>query len=354
MVTFRALRVVAVRPEAEDALAITFAVPEPLRMEFRGTPGQHIVVRALDGAGELRRTYSLTNAPDAEQLRILVRRQPHGRLSQWLTGLVPGMTLDVLPPRGSFTPRAETLAQRLYVAFAAGSGITPVLSVTRAVLAAGGTMLLFYGNRCTARAMGLEDLQALKDLYPAQLALHFVMSAEPQELLLYNGRIDATKVRLFARAFFEPRRVHEAFVCGPGDMAAQVTEALHALGVDARRIHVEHFAVAGERIDTPVAIAAEAAVGRAEVGVILDGRRRAFTMSIGADTVLEAAERAGIELPFSCRSGVCSTCRVRVVRGQVRMAQNYALEDWELDQGYVLACQSLCRSAQLELDYDDP
>ncbi len=355
MLRFHSLRVAEVRPEAEDSLAITLSVPPPLQAEYRGVAGQHIVLRMSPDGQELRRTYSLTNAPGEQGLHLLVRLQPGGRMSGALQRLEPGQSVEVLPPNGSFTPHAAAIGAGLRVAFAAGSGITPVLSVTRAVLAAGGAMMVFYGNRSAARAMGLEALQALKDRYPERLALHFVMSREPQEVTLYNGRLDAAKVRELAGAFFDPAGVSEYFVCGPGDMDRQVCAALGELGVRAERIRVEHFAVAAESAPAPQPVVAEApqAAGMAEVTVILDGRRRSFTMPIAADTVLEAAERAGLDLPFSCRSGVCSTCRTKVVRGEVRMQQNYALEDWELEQGYVLACQSQCVSGELELDYDE-
>lgn len=355
MLRFHRLRVVEVRPEAEDAVAVALEVPAGLRGEYRGSPGQHIVLRVTDGEGELRRTYSLTDAPGSDRLHILVRKQPQGRMSQWLAGLRCGTQLEVLPPNGSFTPHSASLDRGLRAAFAAGSGITPVLSVTRAVLAAGGAMMIFYGNRTSARAMGLETLQGLKDRYPERLSLHFIMSREPQEVGLYNGRLDGAKVRALAGAFFEPRRILEAFICGPGDMGGQARAALQALGMPAERIHVEHFAVTSAALaeaDPPAAELAPRA-GMAEVGVTLDGRRRSFPMALDADTVLDAAERAGIELPFSCRSGVCSTCRTKVVRGKVRMEHNYALEAWELEQGYVLACQSRCLTPQLELDYDE-
>jgi ring-1,2-phenylacetyl-CoA epoxidase subunit PaaE len=278
-----------------------------------------------------------------------------------------GDRLEVLPPNGSFTPRAA-LRGATYVAFAAGCGITPVLSVMRALLAREGTRaILFYGNGNSARTMCLEELLGLKDRYLERLSLHFLMSREPQEVALYNGRLDAARVRQLAGALFAPGEVAEYFVCGPGDMIEQVGAALAALGVEGARIHTEHFTVAtaGEAAASVPAATASAppaaavAVGRApaaaaaEVTILMDGRRRTFHMQMDGETVLDAAARAGIELPFSCRAGVCSTCRTKVVRGEVEMAQNYALEDWEVEQGYVLACQSRARSAVLELDYDE-
>jgi len=285
--------------------------------------------------------------------------------------LRPGDELDVLPPNGSFTPREAAPAGGTYVAFAAGCGITPVLAVIRALLLRDGPrVLLFYGNTSSARTMCLEELLALKDRHLGRLSLHFVMSREPQEVALYNGRIDASRVRQFAAALFRAQDVSEYFVCGPGDMIEQVTATLRELGVEGGRVHAEHFTVAttdagGAREGAAAAPGAAAGLapaaparpaadaGTAEVTVLMDGRRRSFTMKMDDETVLDAAARAGVELPFSCRAGVCSTCRTKVIRGEVAMAQNYALEDWELEQGYVLACQSRVRSASLELDYDE-
>ncbi|HEX4619375.1 MAG TPA: 2Fe-2S iron-sulfur cluster-binding protein, partial [Steroidobacteraceae bacterium] len=317
-------------------------------------------------AEEVRRTYSLVNAPGEWPLRIVPRVHAAGKMSRYLAEqLRAGDTLDVLPPNGSFTPRSTAVPGGSYVAFAAGCGITPVLSIARTLLALPGKrVLIFYGNSGGARTMCLEELLALKDCYLGRLSLHFVMSREPQEAALYNGRLDAGRVRELAATLFRPAETAEYFVCGPGDMIEQVGTSLRALGVEAARIHAEHFSVAtaGEpaggapAVAPAVASAAPAAVAaaeRAEVTILMDGRRRSFVMRMNDEPVLDAAARAGIELPFSCRAGVCSTCRTKVVRGEVEMAQNYALEDWELEQGYVLACQSRVKSATLELDYDE-
>ena len=368
MLKFHSLPVVRLMPDAEDAVAIELAVPPELRAEYLGAAGQHVVVRVTLDGEDTRRTYSLVNAPGEWPLRIVPRVHAQGRMSRYLAEqLRPGDELDVLPPNGSFTPREAAPSSGTYVAFAAGCGITPVLSVIRALLSRDGPrVLLFYGNTSSARTMCLEELLALKDRYLGRLSLHFMKSREPQEVALYNGRIDAVRVRQFAAALFRPAEIREYFVCGPGDMIEQVTATLRELGVDAARVHAEHFTVAttdaAARREGAAAAAvpveagvapAPAAAGTAEVTVLMDGRRRSFTMRMDDETVLDAAARAGVELPFSCRAGVCSTCRTKVIRGEVAMAQNYALEDWELEQGYVLACQSRVRSAALELDYDE-
>lgn len=368
MLKFHTLKVLEISPEA-DAVEISLEVPPELRGEYRGSAGQHVVVRAQIEGEEVRRTYSLVNAPGEWPLRIVPRLHALGVMSRYLAeALRAGDRLDVLPPNGSFTPREPALAGGTYVAFAAGCGITPVLSVMRTLLAEGaGRFILFYGNTSTDRAMCLEELLSLKDRYLERLSLHFLMSREPQEVELYNGRLDGPRVREFAAVLFRPQEVREYFVCGPGDMIERLGVTLRELGVEAGRVHAEHFTIAtapdegarggqgasgGER---PRAKPPRAAPGQdvAEVTILMDGRRRTFSMSMNDETVLDAAARAGIELPFSCRAGVCSTCRTKVIRGEVEMAQNYALEEWELEQGYVLACQSRVKTPSLELDYDE-
>ena len=360
MLKFHSLRIAELNPDADDAVAIALDVPQELRSEYVGLPGQHIVLRTeLDGS-EARRTYSLTNVPGEFPLRIVARVHEHGRMSRHLADdLRVGDQIDVLPPNGSLTPRSlQTGTGRTYVGFASGCGITPVLSIVKGTLQAdpANRFILFYGNSNTGRVMCLEELLGLKDRFIDRLALHFVMSREPQEVDLYNGRIDAGRVRELARTLFEADQVAEFFVCGPGDMIDQVSGVLRDLNVPADRIHSEHFRDEGVTRESAAVTAdgAPAVVGdMAQVTVLMDGRRRNFTMKMNDDTVLDAAARAGLELPFSCRAGVCSTCRTKVISGEVEMEQNYALEDWELEQGYVLACQSRCKTPTLELDYDE-
>jgi ring-1,2-phenylacetyl-CoA epoxidase subunit PaaE len=387
MLEFHRLRIAELQPDADDAVAIALDVPQELRSEYVGLAGQHIVLRAeLDGA-EARRTYSLTNAPGEWPLRIVARVHENGRMSRHLAEqLKVGDGIDVLPPNGSLTPRWAKPAPgaRTYVGLASGCGITPVIAVIRAILqeGPGNQFILFYGNSNTSRVMCLEALLGLKDQFMQQLALHFVMSREPQEVDLYNGRIDASRVRELAHTLFKADQVAEFFVCGPGDMIEQVSGVLRELNVGADRIHSEHFtdaaAVYGAAdghhaatvavdhgapvvtvgnvagiVSTGMDAAPPEAADTAEVTVLMDGRRRTFTMQMNDETVLDAASRAGLDLPFSCRAGVCSTCRTKVICGEVEMAQNYALEDWELEQGYVLACQSRVKTPTLELDYDE-
>ncbi|MFZ0497639.1 MAG: 2Fe-2S iron-sulfur cluster-binding protein [Steroidobacteraceae bacterium] len=365
MLKFHSLRVTQVQGPAEDTIALTLEVPVELAAEYRGSAGQHIVLRAMLAGEEVRRTYSLVNAPGERLLRIAARVHAEGRLSTHLARHVQaGDVLDVLPPNGSFMPHATAAGRGTCVAFAAGCGITPVVAIARSWLETGATgrVILFYGNRTMARAMCLEELLALKDRYLDRLSLHFLMSREPQEAEIYNGKLDGEHVRQLAAAFFTPADVAEYFVCGPGDMIDTVSHILRAVGVPADRIRAEHFTVATANVtqaaqareSAPDPVSARAAdPALSEITIIMDGRRRSFTMPMNGENVLDGAARAGLDLPFSCRAGVCSTCRTKVVRGEVAMDQNYALEEWELAQGYVLACQSRVKTPVLELDYDE-
>jgi ring-1,2-phenylacetyl-CoA epoxidase subunit PaaE len=341
---------------ADDAFALTFGVPAPLRDDFRFRAGQHLALRALIDGREERRTYSIVNAEGAVDLTIGVRLQDGGRMSPYLARHANvGVAVDVMTPNGSF--HAEDVPARAgrYAAFAAGSGITPVLSIAATALERhpGSRFQLYYGNTSTARTMFLEEVLALKDRFLPRFAVCFVMSREPQEVEWFNGRIDAAKIREFAR--HDLADVDEYFICGPGSMAATVQAVLAELGARGR-VHVEHFAAAAPAATAPAPFsrAAEPAGAQgATITVVMDGRRRKFTMPMNGEVILDAAGRAGLDLPFSCRAGVCSTCRARLVSGSAEMEHNVALEDWEVAAGYILCCQARPTSAALEISYDE-
>lgn len=361
MLTFHPLKVAELRPEASDALCIAFDVPEHLRETYRFLPGQHVGVRVSINGREVRRTYSICSSADDPQLRIGVRLHDQGSMSQYLASQVRvGDALEVLTPTGRFFATPDASARRTYCAFAGGSGITPILGILSNMLMQepNSRFFLFYGNRTTATIMFAEELLALKDRHPERLSLYFMLSREPQDVDVFNGRLDAQKVALLGRHVFNAGDIDAFFLCGPGTMIEGVHDALLKLGVDAARIHSERFATHAPRLDrtqSPTSNdASPAAVkGSTQVAVVMDGRRRSFSMAQGAATVLEAAESAGFELPYSCRAGVCSTCRTRVTKGAVAMTINYALEPWEVEAGFVLACQSLPTTPELELNYDE-
>lgn len=358
MINYHPLKIAEVRPEGNEAVCVTLEVPDALRETFRFAPGQHLGVRATIDGQEVRRTYSICSGTDERHLRIGVRTHERGSMSGHLgRKLRVGDTLEVLPPTGRFFITPDAQATRTYCAFASGSGITPILGIVRNVLRhePGSRVMLFYGNRTTSSIMFAEDLLALKDQHPQRLALYFLMSREPQDVELFNGRLDAAKIGVLGRELFDARGVDAFFLCGPDTMIDSVKQGLVGLGVEQARIHSEHFTSDAKReVGVKHDVEPQAkAQAQTQVTVVMDGRRRTFDMASDGTTVLEAAEAAGLELPYSCRAGVCSTCRTRVVRGAVTMMTNYALEPWEVEAGYVLCCQALPAATELEITYDE-
>jgi ring-1,2-phenylacetyl-CoA epoxidase subunit PaaE len=361
MLRFHPLAVMGRTEVADDAIALTFAVPPALRGEFGFRAGQHVALRCLIDGREERRTYSIVNPEGADSITIGVRVQKDGRMSAHLARhATAGATIEVLTPNGSFHAQ-DGSGPRHYAAFAAGSGITPVLSIAASALARdpGSRFQLWYGNTESARTMFLEEIMALKDRNLARFSVAFVMSREPQEIAWLNGRIDAAKLREFARYDLAVPEIDEFFVCGPGTMGEELPRSLASLGAKGP-IHVEHFtppgtaaAAAAPSKQAPAQPAATGSAATAEVTVVMDGRRRRFMMPQSGEVILEAAERAGLDLPFSCRAGVCSTCRAKLVAGRAEMEHNVALEEWEVEAGYILCCQARPASAALEISYDE-
>jgi ring-1,2-phenylacetyl-CoA epoxidase subunit PaaE len=366
MLRFHPLRLTSRTLAAEDAVRLTLAVPSELRDAYAHAPGQHVALRvSLDGREE-RRTYSIVSPPGTPELTLGVRVQASGAMSRYLAEqLRIGDTIDVLTPNGSFHPAATQTsepARRRCVGFAAGSGISPVLGIAAGVLASEpeSHFQLFYGNTGIGRTMFVDDVMALKDRYLRRFSVHFLMSREPQDLEVFNGRLDAAKVRELARGAFDPGAVDEYFLCGPGKMIDEIRAELERLGARGR-VHVEHFTPLGDpaaaTMPAPAPVVAPRRVAQTEalatVTVIMDGRRRSFPMTAADEVVLDAAGRAGIDLPYSCRAGVCSTCRAKLLRGTVTLDNNVALEDWELEAGYILCCQARPTSSELEISYDE-
>ena len=363
---FHPLEVAAVDRTAEDAVCLTLAIPPELRDQLQHHAGQYITVRrTIDGVEE-RRNYSIVTAPGGSVLRLGVREQTGGRMSRELAGrLRAGDTLDVGTPVGRFRTAVDPARTQSYVAFAAGSGITPVLSLATDILTREphSRFTLIYGNRNTARTMFLEETLALKNRFIGRFSVYFVMSREPQHAALMNGRIDGAKVQALAREVPEIVSADEYFICGPGGMVDEVRDAVRALNA-AAPIRFERFAPAGGATGaakagrSPLAAGLEAPEADvrdvlATISVLMDGRRRSFFMAPGDASVLEAAERAGLDLPFSCRAGICATCRTKIVAGGAQMTHNIALEPWEVDAGFVLCCQARPTTPSLELSYDE-
>jgi ring-1,2-phenylacetyl-CoA epoxidase subunit PaaE len=362
MLSFHPLAVTAVERTAEDAACVTLAIPQELRQAFAHHAGQYVTVRRKIDDREERRTYSIVTAPGGSVLKLGVRMQKGGRMSGELAAnLQAGEVLDVGTPLGRFRTDIDPARGLSYVAFAAGSGITPVLSLATDILARepNSRFTLIYGNRSISRTMFLEEVLALKNRYVDRVALHFVMSREPQQTEWLNGRIDGAKVRDLVQKLPDIARADEYLICGPGNMVDEVRGALKVINETAA-IRFERFAVADslrKPRPSPAKDAANDAVASprevlAMITVVMDGRRRTFPMAKGDASVLEAAERAGLELPFSCRSGICATCRARATEGAAVLTHNIALQPWEIEAGFILCCQARPTTATLEVSYD--
>jgi ring-1,2-phenylacetyl-CoA epoxidase subunit PaaE len=357
MFKFHPLKVASVSHVAEDAVCVALDVPPELEADFAFHAGQYVTVRRRMGERDERRTYSIVSAPAEKGLRIGVRVHENGLMSRHLAHDVrSGDLLEVGTPMGRFRTEIDPLRAHTYVAFAAGSGITPVLSIAAAILAREpkARFELFYGNRSISRTMFLEEVLALKNRYIERFAVNFLMSREQQPASWLNGRIDGDKIREFARALPEVGAADEYLVCGPGDMVDAVRTALLELNATSR-VRFERFASGTAK---PIEVltkteSAAAAPVLAMISVTMDGRRRTFPMSPADPSVLDAAERAGMELPFSCRAGICATCRTRITDGAAVMTHNIGLERWEVDAGFVLCCQARPTTSTLEISYDE-
>ena len=368
---FHPLRVKRVSPEAAGAAAITFEVPDALRAAFDFRPGQFLTLRTTLDGSEARRSYSICSPhqryTQSGEIDVGIKPVEGGSFSRWaVQGLRPGDTLEVMPPEGRFTPRVAGARHR--VGFVAGSGITPLLSIIATTLAQDpdSRFTLVYGNQRVDTIMFNEPLQDLKDRYPARLTLIHVLSRQPQETALFNGRIDEEKVGELLRTLLPPDRIDEVFLCGPEGMIDAAQRALLAAGVPAGRVHAERFYSDGA-LAAPAAPAAPVApVARAEdlervaagspektrLRIVHDGKT--YRVAMGQqDRVLDVALDAGLDLPYSCKGGVCCTCRARVLEGRVEMERNFTLEQWEIDKGFVLTCQARPLTPTLVVSYDE-
>lgn len=358
---FHELTVREVRPDTDEAVLLSFELPETLAETFRFQAGQYLTLRAEVGGEDLRRSYSICAAPRDGVLRVGVRRVPGGRFSNWIgTRLKAGDTLQVFPPQGHFTlpaPAAEGAARHV-VGFAAGSGITPILSILKTVLETepASRFTLVYANRSLRSTMFREELEDLKNRFLTRLALHPVFSVEPVDTPLNAGRLDEAKLALLLRTVVPADRIDQAFVCGPHGFNDTVEAGLKAAGVAPERLHVERFGVPdAERGQSPAQLhpVLPGDAPQATVSIVRDGLRREIEFRAGDASLLEAAARAGLDVPYSCKSGVCCTCRARVLEGQVRMDRNFSLEAHEVAAGFVLTCQSHPLTPRVVLSFDE-
>jgi len=353
--TFHPLRVKDVERLTEDAVAITFDVPDDLREDYAYTHGQHLTVRTEVEGVEVRRNYSICAPATSGRLRIGVKRLHGGAFSGHATGaLRVGDVVEVMTPTGRFFTALDPAQAKHYCAVAAGSGITPVLSIVTTVLEVEphSSVTLIYGNRTTTSVMFLDELADLKDRYPTRFRLVNVLSREPQEVELFSGRIDAEKMRRLLATLLPPATVDEWFLCGPFAMVEAARDVLQESGVPPARVHTELFHVDGEAPRESTAVDDERAEGSSTVTVTLDGRASTLQVSRAGVRILDAVLDVRADAPYACKGGVCGTCRARLVSGEVTMERNYALEPDEVEAGFVLACQSRPVTDEVSLDFD--
>jgi ring-1,2-phenylacetyl-CoA epoxidase subunit PaaE len=351
---FHRLAVNDLRRETADAVSMTFAIPQDLAGDYSFLPGQYLTLRTTMDGEEVRRSYSICSGPDDGELRIAVKKVDGGAFSSWAADeLKHGDELDVMTPTGRFGVAYAPDQARLYVGFAAGSGITPILSIIKGVLAREpqSRFFLFYGNRTADGMLFLEELEELKDRFLQRLSLFHVISGEEQDIPILHGRLDGDKVRVLLRSLVPAASVDHVFICGPMGMSEDIEVTCRAIGIADEKIHVERFVSEFGGKPRPKKVIEPGAPPKAVASLIIDGKRREVPVAEG-EAILDAALRAGMDLPFACKGGMCSTCRAKLVEGEAQMEVNYSLEPWELKAGFILTCQARPCSEKVVVDYD--
>lgn len=350
---FHPLKVAEIRQETPDAVSLRFDVPTELADDYRFVQGQHLTLKASLNGEEVRRSYSICAGVDDGELRVAIKKVPGGRFSNWANSQIQvGDLIEVMTPEGRFHTPLDASASRHYVAFAAGSGITPVLSLIKTTLKAepDSRFTLIYSNRRQSSVMFGETLEDIKNRYLSRFVMYNLFSREEQEVDLFNGRLDQARVQAFLETLVPADTVDAAFICGPGQMIDEVEAGLLAAGLAPGQIHLERFGVpeAGpahhvEAGDAP----------HARLTIIADGLKREMDYRAEDRSILDVALAAGMDLPYSCKGGVCCTCRARVVEGRVRMDKNYTLEQPDIDAGFVLTCQAHPLTERVVISFDE-
>ncbi len=352
LTAFHPLRIADVRRETEDSVSLAFDIPPALRETFAFLPGQYLTLRTHFGTDEIRRSYSICSGLDDAELRVAIKHVPDGLFSAHAnTALQAGDTIEVMPPSGRFGVASP---QPLYLGLAAGSGITPILSILKTVLTRepASRFVLLYGSRATASILFRGALEDLKDRFLGRLTVIHILSREAQDVPILNGRLDGSKLCALLPSLATPAEIGMAFICGPSGMIDDLSATLETMGVPPDRIRAERFTQAGEPLRAPRPIAVPTTtIPFATASIVFEGKTTEIAVAEG-EAVLDAALRAGLDLPWSCRAGMCSTCRARVAAGAVEMTQNFSLEPWETEAGYVLTCQAHPTTPHITVDYD--
>ena len=353
---FHPLKIAEVRKTTPECSVITFEVPEKLRGEFQFAQGQHLTLRHEINGEDVRRSYSLCSSPLDGEWKVAVKKIEGGLFSSFANDVLKaGDRLDVMPPNGRFTIPIDTERQRDFVAFAAGSGITPILSIIKTHLKAEpkSTFKLFYVNQTAGSIILKEEIEGLKNLYLDRFEVYYFLTKQERDVALFNGRIDGAKLETLSKVFFDSEAVDGFFLCGPEEMVFTIRDFLLAQNVDVKKVHFELFTTAAGEKQKKRKAAPKTTDGKmCEVSIHEGGKTFNFTLPQGSDNILDAANRQSADLPYACKGGVCATCRAKLVEGKVDMAVNYALEKEEVDAGYILTCQAVPVSDKVVVDFD--
>jgi len=357
---FHLLKVKEVRRETSECVSVSFDVPENLKDSFAFTPGQYLTLRKVIDGQEIRRSYSICAAPVDDELRVAVKKVDQGKFSGYAnSSLQPGDELEVMPPLGKFTSRREGATGSRYLAFAAGSGITPILSIMKSVLhqEPDAEFTLVFGNKSRGSIIFKEAIEALKNKYMGRLRVYHIFTRETMDTALFNGRINADKARELCNRLIEAKDMDEIFICGPEEMILSLRDYfLNEQQIDSTKVHFELFSSPDqphrvnkewvkkqERVDT---------TKMSRVTVRLDGAAFDMDLAYGGENILDAALQQGADLPYACKGGVCCTCRAKLVEGEVDMEVNYALEPDEIANNFILTCQAHPRTERVVVDFD--
>jgi ring-1,2-phenylacetyl-CoA epoxidase subunit PaaE len=359
MIHFHSLKVKKVEKETEDCVSIVFDVPAELKEQFQFRQGQSLTVRKELNGEDVRRTYSICSAPSDNMLRVAVKKVEGGIFSTWANdSLKAGDIMDVMPPVGKFYTELDPGQKKNYLAFAAGSGITPVLSIIKTTLLTEplSSFTLVYGNRTKNSIIFKEELEALKDRFIDRFRIYHILSRERTDAEINNGRIDTAKLELLSSKLINLNDCDEFFLCGPEEMIFCIKGYLEAKNIHSEKIHFELFTIPGQKQSTVDTSKTEKTVEegpRAKVSVRLDGVVFDFDLDYEGESVLDAALKQGADLPYACKGGVCTTCKGRLKEGKVRMDVNWGLEEEELAKGFILTCQSHPTTDKIMVDFDD-
>ncbi len=355
MTHFETLTINNIRKETNDSVSIAFDVPESLKTNFQFIQGQYITLKANINGESIRRSYSICSSPLENELRVAIKKVPGGIFSSFANDVLQkGDTLDVIPPNGKFHTPLNADNKNSYIAFASGSGITPIISIIKTTLQteAGSSFTLIYGNKNRHSIIFKEQLEALKNRYMGRLSIVYILSREKTDAAINFGRIDANKSDLLCQKLIEPLSAAAIFLCGPSEMIFSVKEQLEKIGVDNKRIHFELFGVGEKKIGKPKDLIKTDNQVKSKITIQQDGVAFDFELGFDGESILEAALKHGADLPFACKGGVCCTCKAKLIEGEIDMDVNYGLEQEEIEHGFILTCQSHPRTEKVVIDFD--